>query len=85
VRAAGYGCVLSTSDVSGYGTTIVIRHRRAMSSLYAHLSAVYVRPGQCVRAGTAIGAVGATGIVTGPHLHFELRLRDAAIDPTGAY
>jgi murein DD-endopeptidase MepM/ murein hydrolase activator NlpD len=85
VRAAGYGCVLTAGDIGGYGTTVIIGHRMGMSSLYAHLSAVHVREGQCVRAGAHIGDVGATGIVTGPHLHFELRLRDAAIDPFGAY
>jgi murein DD-endopeptidase MepM/ murein hydrolase activator NlpD len=82
VVAAGRGCVQSASfDPGGYGNLVVIGHRAGMTSWYAHLARFSVRPGQCVVAGTPIGAVGATGNATGPHLHFELRLRGAAIDP----
>ena len=59
----------------------MIEHRAGMTSWYAHLASIAVSPGQCVVAGTSIGTVGATGNATGPHLHFELRLRGAAIDP----
>jgi murein DD-endopeptidase MepM/ murein hydrolase activator NlpD len=52
--------------------------------MYAHLSRVLVRRGQRVRAGRRVGAVGASGTSTGPHLHFELRLRGAAVDPLPA-
>ena len=52
--------------------------------MYAHLSRIGVRPGQSVVAGSLVGAVGATGLATGPHLHFELRLGTAAIDPLTA-
>jgi murein DD-endopeptidase MepM/ murein hydrolase activator NlpD len=52
-----------------------------MTSWYAHLASIAVRPGQCLVAGTPVGTVGSTGNATGPHLHFELRLRGAAIDP----
>jgi murein DD-endopeptidase MepM/ murein hydrolase activator NlpD len=52
--------------------------------MYAHLSRILVRPGNSTVAGTPIGSVGATGIASGPHLHFELRLRGAAIDPLSA-
>jgi murein DD-endopeptidase MepM/ murein hydrolase activator NlpD len=52
-----------------------------MTSWYAHLASIDVGVGACVVAGNRIGTVGATGRATGPHLHFELRLRDAAIDP----
>jgi len=52
-----------------------------VTSWYAHLSSVDVAPGACVVAGDRIGTVGATGRASGPHLHFELRLRGAAIDP----
>jgi murein DD-endopeptidase MepM/ murein hydrolase activator NlpD len=52
-----------------------------MTSWYAHLSKVGVDPGDCVVAGTPIGRAGSTGRSTGPHLHFELRLRGAAVPP----
>jgi murein DD-endopeptidase MepM/ murein hydrolase activator NlpD len=59
----------------------VIEHRAGMTSWYAHLDSISVEPGQCLVAGNVIGTVGSTGNSTGPHLHFELRLRGAAIDP----
>lgn len=68
----------------GYGTLVVIGHGHGVQTYYAHLGRVYVRVGQRVRTGTAIGAVGATGQATGPHLHFEVRLRGAALDPLAA-
>ena len=55
-----------------------------MTSWYAHLSRIRVRRGACVAAGARIGAVGSTGRSTGPHLHFEVRLRGAAVDPAGS-
>src|SRR5215208_3711964 len=82
VAAAGRGCVASAGyDAGGYGNLVVIQHRAGMTSWYAHLSRIGVRPGTCVVAGSRIGRVGATGRATGPHLHFELRLRGAAVDP----
>ena len=59
----------------------MIEHRAGMTSWYAHLASISVRRGQCVEAGTPIGTVGSTGNATGPHLHFELRLHGAPIDP----
>ena len=82
VAAAGRGCVQSAGyDGGGYGNLVVIEHRAGMTSWYAHLDSISVSPGQCLVAGNVIGAVGSTGNSTGPHLHFELRLRGAAIDP----
>jgi murein DD-endopeptidase MepM/ murein hydrolase activator NlpD len=82
VAAAGRGCVSSAGyDAGGYGNLVVIQHRAGMTSWYAHLSRISVRPGTCVVAGNRIGRVGASGRATGPHLHFELRLRGAAVDP----
>jgi len=82
VAAAGRGCVESAGwHEGGYGNLVVIRHRMGMTSWYAHLASIEVAPGTCVVAGNRIGTVGATGRATGPHLHFELRLRGAAIDP----
>ncbi len=82
VAAAGRGCVQSAGyDGGGYGNLVVIEHRAGMTSWYAHLDTIAVRPGQCLVAGNPIGTVGSTGNSTGPHLHFELRLHGAAIDP----
>jgi murein DD-endopeptidase MepM/ murein hydrolase activator NlpD len=68
----------------GYGSLIVIDHGSGVRSWYAHLSRIDVAPGQQVAGGAPIGAVGATGRATGPHLHFEVRLRGAATDPLTA-
>jgi murein DD-endopeptidase MepM/ murein hydrolase activator NlpD len=82
VRAAGRGCVsFAGYTTGGYGNLVIIAHRLGMTSMYAHLSRIGVRPGTCVVAGTPIGRVGSTGFSTGPHLHFELRLRGAAVPP----
>jgi len=82
VVAAGYGCVESAGwNSGGYGNLVVVRHRLGMTSWYAHLAGIAVRPGTCLSAGDRVGSVGATGNATGPHLHFELRVRGAAVDP----
>jgi murein DD-endopeptidase MepM/ murein hydrolase activator NlpD len=82
VRAGAAGCVeIAHRDTGGYGKLVVLRHSLGMTSWYAHLSKLSVRRGQCVPAGALLGKVGATGRSTGPHLHFELRLRGAAVDP----
>jgi len=82
VAAAGRGCVTFTGrDPGGYGKYVIVGHRLGMTSYYAHLSRIAVRPGQCVIAGTRIGRAGSTGGSTGPHLHFELRVRGAAVPP----
>jgi murein DD-endopeptidase MepM/ murein hydrolase activator NlpD len=62
----------------------LIAHANGVQTMYAHLSAIAVRPGQSVLAGARIGRVGATGEATGPHLHFEVRVRGAAVDPLTA-
>lgn len=65
----------------GYGNLVSIAHGGGLRTMYAHLFAITVRRGQYVRTGTLVGRVGSTGFSTGPHLHFEVRLRGAAIDP----
>ena len=82
VSAAGRGCVSFAGWSSGgYGNLVIIEHRLGMMSWYAHLSAITTRRGACLVAGNAIGRAGSTGRSTGPHLHFELRLRGAAVPP----
>ena len=72
-----------TATPAATASSSCIRHGQGMTSWYAHLSRIAVRRGQCVAAGAFIGRVGSTGRSTGPHLHFELRLRGAAVDPSG--
>ena len=83
--AARAGVVTVARWLAGYGNTVAIKHDRGASTVYAHLSAMLVRPGERVAVGQTIGHVGATGAATGPHLHFELRVRGAAIDPVPAF
>jgi murein DD-endopeptidase MepM/ murein hydrolase activator NlpD len=68
----------------GWGRLVTVAHGGGVRSLYAHLSRVDVRVGQRLEAGDRVGLVGATGDATGPHLHFEVRVRDAAVDPLPA-
>ena len=67
---------------SGYGNTVVVYHGLGYSTLYAHLSAISVAVGDQVSSGDRIGSIGASGLSTGPHLHFELRIDGKAVDPT---
>ena len=74
VYAAGDGVVhFAGRTAGGYGVVIELSHGYGYSSLYAHLDKVLVRPGQTVRRGELIGKCGRSGLVSGPHLHFEVR------------
>jgi len=66
---------------SGYGWIVIIDHGDGISTWYAHCSGFNVKTGDKVKAGDTIALVGTTGRVTGPHLHFELRIGTAAVDP----
>ena len=68
----------------GWGYLVTIAHARGVRTMYAHLSSLHVRPRQRVGGGAHIGHVGETGFATGPHLHFEVRVRGAAVDPLPA-
>jgi murein DD-endopeptidase MepM/ murein hydrolase activator NlpD len=68
----------------GWGRLVTVAHSSGVRTMYAHLSRIDVRLGQRVDAGSRVGLVGATGNASGPHLHFEVRLRGAAIDPMTA-
>jgi murein DD-endopeptidase MepM/ murein hydrolase activator NlpD len=84
VVAARDGVVAAVGTLAGYGNVVELTHEQGVTTLYAHLSRILVEPGTRVPRGTVVGLVGRTGDATGPHLHFELRLRGAAIDPAGA-
>jgi murein DD-endopeptidase MepM/ murein hydrolase activator NlpD len=82
VRAVAPGIVtVAAKATTGYGWRIVVDHGNGYSSLYAHLSAFNVAAGASVARGQVIGAVGQTGLATGPHLHFEVRVNGQPSDP----
>ena len=81
VQAPLAGTVIDTGDYFFNGNTVFVDHGRGMISMYCHLSAIDVQPGQHVAAGTTLGKVGMTGRATGPHLHWGLSLNRAWVDP----
>ncbi|MDG2527255.1 M23 family metallopeptidase [Caulobacter endophyticus] len=86
VLAAGDGTVVAAGWAGGYGRRLVVRHAGGAETLYAHLSGMAsgAAPGALVSQGQVIGWTGASGQVTGPHLHYEVRLRGVAVDPAQA-
>ena len=85
ILAAGDGVVISAGWESGYGYTTRILDNGGVDTMYAHQTAIAVgiEPGTRVRQGDIIGAVGATGSATGPHLHYEVRIDGQLVDPLG--
>ncbi len=81
VRSVGDGVVESAGRQNGYGNVVQLLHSNGSSTLYAHLSRIDVQKGQRVEQGQRVGAVGATGWATGPHLHFEFRVGGQYQDP----
>ncbi len=83
VRSVADGVVLRAGWVGGYGRLVEIRHAGGVVTRYGHLSRFSpgLKPGVRVSQGDVIGAVGSSGLATGPHLHFELRLNGVATDP----
>lgn len=87
IYAADSGKVVSSSDGwnGGWGNYVMIDHGNGMQTLYAHMSSRAVSVGQTVKRGQTIGYVGSTGMSTGPHLHFEMYVNGARIDPQTKY
>lgn len=81
VRAAGPGVVTRSGYAGAYGNLVVVSHDERTETRYAHLSGILVREGDVVLRGQAVGTVGSTGLSTGPHLHFELRVDRSPVDP----
>ena len=81
ISAAASGKVITAGWINGYGNTVVIDHGDGVSTLYGHCSVIHVREGQTVTMGDKIASVGSTGLATGPHLHFEVRIRGKAVNP----
>jgi len=81
VRAPNAGTVVLAEELYFSGNTVIIDHGLGMFSTLAHLSEIGVRVGETVAPGRVIGKVGATGRVTGPHLHWAVRLNGARVDP----
>ncbi|HEY6601755.1 MAG TPA: peptidoglycan DD-metalloendopeptidase family protein [Xanthobacteraceae bacterium] len=81
VRATADGTVVAAGWSGGYGRVVDIDHHNGLSTRYGHLSSVEVRVGQSVKRGQIVGKVGSTGRSTGPHLHYETRLKGEAVDP----
>jgi murein DD-endopeptidase MepM/ murein hydrolase activator NlpD len=81
IRASNHGSVALASPLYFTGNTVIVDHGARLLSVFAHLSAFQVKAGDVVTPETIVGLVGATGRVTGPHLHWSVRLNGARVDP----
>ncbi len=81
VIAPASGIVRYADLMNGYGRAVVIDHGNSITTLYGHLSGFAVTPGQMIQRGDTLGYVGLSGRSTGPHLHYEVRIRDIPVNP----
>ncbi|WP_334143799.1 peptidoglycan DD-metalloendopeptidase family protein [Rhabdothermincola sp.] len=82
MRASADGVVVLAEERGGYGLTVVIDHGNQLATLYGHMSSLDVKVGDVVARGDVIGAVGSTGLSTGPHCHWEVRVLGLPVDGT---
>ena len=83
IHAPADGVVVLAEPLTVRGDTVILRHGLGVCSVYNHLSEISVKEGDTVTAGTLLGKVGDTGLVTGPHLHWEVRVLGVPVDPAG--
>jgi len=81
VRAANHGVVRLAEEIPLSGNAVIVDHGLGVFTTYMHMSSIAVRAGQGVRKGGVVGAVGSTGVATGPHLHWGLRVNGSYVDP----
>ena len=81
IRAIAGGTVIFSDPYAGYGRLVVVQHERGLTSHYGHCETLKAKPGQHIKAGQVIATVGSSGISTGPHLHFEIRLNGEPQNP----
>ena len=81
VHAPGDAVVVKAGAAGGYGREIILDHGAGISTIYGHLSGFAITAGQTVKRGQVIGYVGSAGRSTGPHLHYEVRIRNTAVNP----
>ena len=81
VLAAASGQVVTVGYDSGYGSYIILKHNHGFYTRYAHLNSFRISKGQIVNQGDVIGTCGSTGLVTGPHLHYEVHIGSDVVDP----
>jgi murein DD-endopeptidase MepM/ murein hydrolase activator NlpD len=81
VTTTADGLVIYAAPHAGYGNLVIVYHSNGITSRYGHLSRISVEAGQRVKRGDQIGNVGSTGRSTGPHVHYEIRENDQAVDP----
>jgi murein DD-endopeptidase MepM/ murein hydrolase activator NlpD len=82
IYAAANGEVIAAQYSRSYGNMIIIDHGGGVTTVYAHASRIYVRSGQTVKRGQVIAAIGSTGLATGPHLHWEVRVNGRPVNPS---
>ena len=82
ILAAATGVVEYSAYSKGYGYHVIIDHKNGYRTLYGHSSKLLVKKGELVKKGQTIALVGSTGVSTGPHLHFEIRIGNTPVDPT---